>query len=70
MAYGAWAFNGDLSMYANVTAALHGYVGPCGTEPGSAHEDQVPIGQVHRMWPTTVEGSPWPRAWLMIECRL
>ena len=45
MAYGAWAFNGDLSMYANVTAALHGYVGPCGTEPGSAHEDQVPIDQ-------------------------
>ena len=56
MAYGAWAFNGDLSMYANVTATLNGYVGPCGTKPGSAHEDQVPIGQVHLMWPTTVEG--------------
>ena len=56
MAYGAWAFNGDLSMYANVAAALHGYVGPCGAEPGSAHEDQEPIGQVHLMWPTSVEG--------------
>ena len=41
---------------AATNAAVHGYGGPCGTEPGSAHEDQVPIGQVHLMWPTTVEG--------------